>query len=240
MRYYFLQNKKLIYLLNINICRNTLTLNYIDLYAQLKNLLFNGILFAILFRKQQIFKTIFLSVVIGLKFPIRKICISIRKYVNTFEKISFFRQKINILIRKIAFTSKKFNPNYHFKQKSNNNLNFIIRKIAILLHNFTIPLRKTAILLNKNNMLLHKTTILHQKFNILLHKIAILQGKIAIPVRKTDFTYRKINIAIKADNILFKTDAILAVIFNVLTTKIKKTLKTNTYNVQLIKLLHNK
>lgn len=233
MRYYFLQNKKLIDLLNINHCRNTLTLNCIALYVKPKKLLFNAISFVVLFSKQQIFKTIFLSVVAFLKFQMRKIAVSVCKYVNAFEKILLFRQIINISIQKIAFTAKNINPNLCFDQKQNNNLKCNFRKIAILLRNFTILLRKIAILH-------HKITILLHKFNILLNKIAILHGKIAIPVRKTDFTYRKTNIAIIADNILFRTDEILAVILNILIAKIKKTLKTNTYNVQLIKLLHNK
>ena len=233
MRYYFLQNKKLIDLFNINNCRNTLTLNCIALYVNLKKLLFNAISFVVLFRKQQIFKTIFLSVVAFLKFQMRKIAVSVCKYVNAFEKILLFRQIINISIQKIAFTAKNINPNLCFDQKQNNNLKCNFRKIAILHHKFTILLRKIAILH-------HKITILLHKFNVLLNKIAILHGKIAIPVRKTDFTYRKTNVAIIADNILFRTDEILAVIFNILIAKIKKTLKTNTYNVQLIKLLHNK
>ena len=198
MRYYFLQNKKLIDLLNINNCRNTLTLNCIALYVNLNKLLFNAISFVVLFRKQQILKSIFLFVVAFFKFQIRKIAVSVCKYVNTFEKILLFRQIINISMQKIAFTAKNINPNFRFDQKQNNNL--------------------------KSNF----------------RKIAILHGKIPIPVRKTDFTYRKTNIAIIADNILFRTDEILAVIFNILNAKIKKTLKTNTYNVQLIKLLLNK
>ena len=240
MRYYFLQNKKLIDLLNINHCRNTLTLNCIALYVKPKKLLFNAISFVVLFSKQQIFKTIFLSVVAFLKFQMRKIAVSVCKYVNAFEKILLFRQIINISIQKIAFTAKSINPNLRFDQKQNNNLKCNFRKIAILLRNFTILLHKFTILLRKIAILHHKITILLHKFNILLNKIAILHGKIPIPVRKTDFTYRKTNIAIIADNILFRTDEILAVIFNILIAKIKKTLKTNTYNVQLIKLLHNK
>lgn len=247
MRYYFLQNKKLIDLLNINNCRNTLTLNCIALYVKPKKLLFNAISFVVLFRKQQILKSIFLFVVAFLKFQIHKIAASFCKYVNTFKIILFIRQKINISIQKIAFTAKNINPNLCFDQKQNNNLKCNFRKIAILLRNFTILLHKFTILLRKIAILHHKIAILHykitillHKFNILLNKIAILHGKIAIPVRKTDFTYRKTNIAIIADNILFRTDEILAVIFNILNAKIKKTLKTNTYNVQLIKLLHNK
>ncbi len=246
MRYYFLQNKKLIYLLNINICRNTLTLNYIDLYAQLKNLLFNGILFVALFSKQQIFKTIFLSIVAVLRFMILKTGNSTRKYVNTFEIISFLRQNINISIRKIAFTAKKINLNYRFKQTSNNNLNFIIRKIAIQSRETESITRETKSTTREIQFTGRETESTHREnqFTTRETESTTRENKTTIreienTARETKTTHRVINYGNTLNKILLQKDAILAYKYNVLPSKNAKTLKINKHNVLLINLLYN-